>query len=62
MQRSAEHDRLLRRAADGSVQAALELAPRSIRAYRSLSIDGNGIALLTIAGPAQMDIMRVPVK
>ncbi|WP_428312192.1 winged helix-turn-helix domain-containing protein [Hydrocarboniphaga sp.] len=62
VRRSAEHDRLLRLAADGAAQTVLELPTRSIRAYRSLSIDGNGVALLTIAGPAQMDIMRVPVQ
>lgn len=62
VRRSAEHDRLLRLAADGAAQTVLELPTRSIRAYRSLSIDGKGVALLTIAGPAQMDIMRVPVN
>jgi Tol biopolymer transport system component/DNA-binding winged helix-turn-helix (wHTH) protein len=62
VQRSADHDRLVRREADGSSKTVLELPARSIRAYRSLSIDANGIALLTIAGPAQMDIMRVPAN
>lgn len=62
VQRSPGHDRLVRRDAGGRATTVLELPPRSIRGYRSLSIDASGIALLTIAGPAQMDIMRVPVK
>lgn len=62
VQRSPEHDRLVRRDADGVSNTVLELPARSIRAYRSLAIGADGVALLTIAGPAQMDIMRVPAQ
>ena len=62
VQRIEGRDRIVRRDTVGGIATVLDLPARSIRAYRSLSIDAAGRGLVTIAGPAQMDIMRVPAK
>ncbi|GAA0765614.1 winged helix-turn-helix domain-containing protein [Ideonella azotifigens] len=58
--RSASADRVLRRDAGGHDQTMLELPAGAVGAYRSLSVDGRGQALVTRKGSAQADLVRVP--
>ncbi|HSI59286.1 MAG TPA: hypothetical protein VLA16_17120, partial [Ideonella sp.] len=59
VERAASEDRLLRLATDGSAKTVLALPRGFVRPYSSLSIGDDGVALLTVSGPRQADIMRI---
>lgn len=61
LRRSDSADQLLRRDADGTEQLALSWPAGSVRRYASLSIAADGTALVSMTGPRQADIVRVPV-
>ena len=60
VRRTPEHDEVLRRSLNGADEVVLSLPSRRIGAYRSLAVDAQGIALLTVNGPPQADLMRIP--